>query len=395
MKKVLFFLFAFVGVITAADKPPRVFVLDGSALLENRGRLLDGDENLKASLSALITKADKKLKLGPFSVTEKAQPPPSGDKHDYMSLGPYWWPDPKKADGLPYIRKDGVVNPERSKLGDSARFKDMQYAVSTLATAWFFTGNEKYAAHAAKLMRVWYINPDTRMTPHMEYGQAIPGRCEGRGIGIVDSARMPQLIDSIGMLHGSKAWTERDQRGMVEWFDAFLKWLQTSKKGIDEDRTRNNHATQYDAQVASYAMFVGKPEVARKVLQAVGKRRIATQIKPDGSQPHELSRTKSWDYSCANTRNFTRLAELGNRVHVDLWNYEVDGRSIKKTIDYLLPFAMQERKWETKQIKKFKPGLLLTSLIQAAPHDNTGRYAVAARKLLAEDALARLIYAEP
>ena len=35
------------------------------------------------------------------------------------SVGPYWWPDPSKPDGLPYIRKDGHKNPERGKIGDS------------------------------------------------------------------------------------------------------------------------------------------------------------------------------------------------------------------------------------------------------------------------------------
>ena len=31
---------------------------------------------------------------------------PSGDKHDYISVGTYWWPNPDTSDGLPYIRRD-------------------------------------------------------------------------------------------------------------------------------------------------------------------------------------------------------------------------------------------------------------------------------------------------
>jgi len=335
------------------------------------------------------------LSKGPLSVTDKASPPPSGDKHDYQSLGPYWWPDPKAVDHKPYIRKDGQVNPQRAKFGDSGRFKDLQNAVTTLATAWYFTGHEKYAAHATKLLRAWYLAPATRMNPNMNYAQAIPGRGEGRGIGIVDASRQPMLIDAIGMLQGSKAWTDKDQQGLVDWCGRFLQWLQNSKNGRDEDQTRNNHATQYDAQVISYALFIGKSETAAKVLRAVGKRRIDTQIKPDGSQPHELSRTKSWDYSCANTRNFTRLAALGRHVNVDLWKYETDGRSIKKAIDYLLPYATGKKKWSREQIRKFHPGGLLTSLLQAAPHDHTGRYADAACRLLSENAIEHLLYARP
>jgi len=381
--------------LNAADVAPRVFLLDGAVLEENRRRVLAGDETLRAALGKLTRAADKMLSSGPFSVTDKTMPPPSGDKHDYQSMGPYWWPDPKKPDGLPYIRKDGKVNPERRELGDADRYGEMQVAVTTLAVAWYFTGREQYAEHAAKLIRVWYLDPATRMNPNMEYAQAIPGRCEGRGIGIVDASRQPKLIDAVGMLQNSKAWTERDQQGMVEWFSEFLEWLRTSEHGIKESATRNNHATQYDAQVASYALFVGKPEIAEDVLRAVGERRINTQIESDGSQPHELRRTRSWDYSCFNLQHFTNLAELGRKVGIGIWGYEKDGRSILGAIDYLLPYATGKQHWEREQIKTFEPKSLLVPLLQAAKHDDTGRYAEAARALLPEEGLERLLYAKP
>jgi len=373
---------------------PRVFILDADVLRANRKRLRTGDEVLKRALARLRRAADSALKAGPFSVTDKSVPPPSGDKHDYQSLGPYWWPNPKKPDGKPYIRKDGEVNPERKKIGDADRFGDMQRAVITLATAYYFCGHEPYAAHAAKLLRAWYLDPATRMNPHMNYAQAIPGRCEGRGIGIVDAANQARIIDAVGLLQASKAWTDGDQRALKEWFDKFLTWMQTSKNGRDEDCTKNNHATQYDVQVASYALFVDKPEIARKVLADVGKRRIATQIKPDGSQPLELARTKSWDYSCGNTQNFARLGELGRRVEVNIWAHKTpDGRSIHKAIDFLLSYAMGEKKWQHKQIRKFDPKRLLVPLMLAAKYDATGRYAKAARKLLPDDAVEHLLYA--
>jgi len=381
--------------LNAADVPPRVFLLDGEVLQENRRSVLAGDKTLQAALGKLTRAADKMLSAGPFSVMDKAGPPPSGDKHDYQSIGPYWWADPQNPDGLPYIRKDGQVNPERREVGDADRYGAMQAAVTTLAPAWYFTGREQYAEHAAKLIRVWYLDPATRMNPNMNYAQAIPGRCEGRGIGIVDASRQPRLIDAVGMLQSSKAWTERDQQGMVKWFSAFLEWLRTSEHGIKESATRNNHATQYDAQVASYALFIGRPEIAKVVLQAVGPRRIAKQIEPDGSQPHELRRTRSWSYSCFNLQHFTNLAELGRKVDVDIWGYEDGGRSIVGAIDYLLPYATGTQSWKREQIKKFNPADLLLPLLQAARHDDAGRYAKAARALLPEDGVERLLYARP
>lgn len=375
-----------------AESALRVFLLDDDALDANRQKLVQGDPQLAP---ALTQQADKMLRIGPFSVIDKDATPPSGDEHDYQSIGPYWWPDPDKPDGLPYIRKDGQVNPERRAIGDADRFKTMRHAVVTLSYAWYFTGEETYAEHAAKLLRIWYLDPATRMNPNMQYAQAIPGRTEGRGIGIVDAASQPLLIDAIGLLQTSQAWTKQDQQGMARWFADMLDWLRTSKHGRDESRTKNNHATQYDVQVASYALFVGKPDIARQVLADVAKKRIATQIESDGSQPHELKRTHSWDYSAINTLNFARLAHLGELLGIDLWQTPQDQPSITDAIDYLLPYAIGQQKWKHKQIKSFDPQQLLKPLLYAAKQDNAGRYAKAAYKLLDHDSLERLLYLNP
>jgi hypothetical protein len=40
-----------------------------------------------------------------------------------MSLAPYWWPDPKSPNGLPYIRRDGERNPEIKQITDHAQLR--------------------------------------------------------------------------------------------------------------------------------------------------------------------------------------------------------------------------------------------------------------------------------
>ncbi len=351
----------------AADRPaPRVFILDAALLARSTARLGQDDPTAKAALRPLLDQADKALTAGPFSVTAKKMLPPSGDRHDYMSIGPYWWPDPAKSDGRPYVRRDGEVNPERHTVGDADSLKQMQQAVRALALAWHFTGRDDYARRAALLLRTWFLDEATRMNPHLSYAQAVPGRCEGRGIGIVDTAGMIHVVDAIGLLGGSPHWTPADQAGMERWFERFLAWLTDSKMGKEESRTANNHATQYDAQVAAYALLTGKTDLARQVLQAVPRRRIDTQIQPDGRQPHELARTKSWGYSTANLGNFFHLARLGEHVGVDLWTYRsADGRSIRAALDYLLPYARGRQPWPHKEIGTFAPERLLPMLRQS------------------------------
>src|SRR4030095_5632002 len=101
-----------------AQVAPRLFLLNGERLAANKKGINDGDKTLAAALSKLESDARKALTQEPTSVVSKATTPPSGDKHDYMSQAPYFWADPAKPNGLPYIRRDGERNPEINKISD-------------------------------------------------------------------------------------------------------------------------------------------------------------------------------------------------------------------------------------------------------------------------------------
>ena len=99
--------------LSAQEQGERPLIELNRTVLSRVKHSLDrGDTEFLPAYRQLIADVDKLLTKGPYSVMDKKQVPPSGDKHDYVSQGPYWWPDPTKADGLPYIRKDGLVNPE-------------------------------------------------------------------------------------------------------------------------------------------------------------------------------------------------------------------------------------------------------------------------------------------
>jgi hypothetical protein len=114
-------------------------------------------------------------------------------------------------------------------------------------------------------------------------------------------------------------------------------------------------------------LFLGKKELATRVLQGAKEKRIKAQIEPDGRQPLELARTKAWSYSVGNLDGLMLLARLGERVGVDLWNYQsADGRSIRRALDYLVPFALGESKWPHQQLGEWPPQMLFPLLRQAA-----------------------------
>jgi hypothetical protein len=348
---------------------PRVFLLDAKHLQLTKQRLREGDKSLSPAFAKLESEAQKALTLEPLSVVNKAAAPPSGDKHDYISQAPYFWPNPETRDGLPYIRHDGERNPEINKYPDHAIQDKMIGAVETLALAYYFKGNEAYAAKAAQVLRAWYLDAATRMNPHLQFAQAIPGVNTGRGIGLIETRGLARLVDAVGLLAGSKAWTDADQCGLQEWFATFLQWMIESKNGRDEAASKNNHGTYYDVQTASFALFVGKKELAASILQTSRQKRIALQVEPDGRQPLELERTKSWGYSLMNLEGLMELAKLGGQLGVDLWNYQTaDGRSIRKALDYLAPYALGERKWAHQQLGEWEPQTLYPLMRQAALH---------------------------
>lgn len=352
--------------VSSEASPPEVLLIDPDRLVEARRRVEENDPALQSAIERLMRDAEAALDEGPFAVVDKPMVPPSGDKHDYMSVGPYWWPNPDTEDGLPYVRRDGETNPERREY-DNVGLSAMGKAVTSLGLAHFFTGEERFAEHAATLLRTWFLDEDTRMNPHLTYGQAIPGRVDGRGIGIIDTMGLPAMLDSVSMLQASEAWTEEDQQGLQAWFSEYLDWILTHPYGQKERAARNNHGTWYDVQAASYALFTGRLDVAREVLEGVPENRIITHFEPDGSQPHELARTKSYGYCVMNLRGFFALARQAEKLEIDLWGFEDDeGRSIRKGLDWVLEHAFGESEWEHQNLSEIKPGSALPLLRTAA-----------------------------
>ncbi len=355
------------AAISFAAAPARLLILNLADLNESKKRLDANEAALLPAFNRLKRDADHALGAGPFAVTHKDLMAPSGDKHDYLSIAPYWWPNPNTKNRLPYVRRDGEVNPERDQTSDRKRFADLVQSVKTLALGYFFTAREDYAGHGAMLLRAWFIDDATKMNPHLRYAQAVPGQTQGRGAGIIETHNLPELLDAVGLLNGSSAWKQAEQTALQQWFGKFLAWLLESAEGKAEAKAQNNHGTWYDVQVAAFALFAGRDDLAKQILGEFPAKRIVKQIEPDGRQPLELQRTQSWNYSIFNLEAFASAASIGEKLGVDLGGFVApDKRSIRAALDWLAPFASGEIKWRDKQITPFEPEKLAPLLRQAA-----------------------------
>ena len=331
---------------------PKTVVIDGTTLSNNLNLIHKKNSEKLKYLEQLIKKSDKILQKKTFyTVTNKKQLPPSGDIHDYMSIGPYWWPDSTKVDGLPYIRKDGVTNPEYYEITDSKEMDKLENDVELLSLCYFYTKEEKYAEFASKLIETWFIDDKTKQNPNLNFGQGIKGRNTGRGTGIIETRELYRIIDASILLQESKSWSIKNHSILKKWFSDYLKWLIDSPIGIDEADSKNNHGTYYSFQVLVFAIFSDNLEIANKEIGNV-KERLDKQILQDGSQPLELERTKSWNYVNMNMYGFFLLAKVAQNIQVDLWKYTTkQNATIYKTLEWNIPFYTKAKEWEYEQIK--------------------------------------------
>ncbi len=215
---------------------------------------------------------------------------------------------------------------------------------------YYFTGDEKYAQKAAEFMKVWFLNPETRMNPNMNYGQFIPGRSAGRSVGIIESRNFVFLTEYELLLRKSSHWTEEDHLQFKSWMTDFLDWLVTSDLGQQEQARANNHGSWCDFQLLALSQFCGNSEVGRKIATSIQSNRLNKQIDKKGAQPEELERTKSYSYSIFNLSALVRIAILAENYGIDLSQHEGGSSALKRAIDYLIPFALGEQEWEYTQI---------------------------------------------
>src|SRR5258708_4538839 len=151
----------------------------------------------------ILKAANQYLSAPPITITASHSSRSAGGMHDFFSEGDYWWPDQQNPDG-PYVQRDGMSNPDNFNEHRRTLMR-VSVQVPALVAAWKITGDERYAKHAARHLRAWFLDPSTRMNPNLQYAQAIHGRFTGRGIGIIDTVHLVEVARAIEILKDSPA----------------------------------------------------------------------------------------------------------------------------------------------------------------------------------------------
>ena len=296
-------------------------------------------------LKKIIKKAETALQMNPIHITDVIAPMSPGGNHDYYSNGDYWWPNPDTLDGLPYIQRDGETNPENF---DAHRLlvRKLRTAVADLAMAYHLTKSEVYAKGAILLLKEFFLNPSTRMNPHLLYAQAIPGICTGRGIGLIDTLHLIDIPVAIKVLEQSPHLTKDILSGLKEWFTSYLTWMTTHEYGLEEMNAKNNHGVCWLVQVAVFARFANNHDLLHFCRERYKNVILPDQMAKDGSFPLELVRTKPYSYSIFVLDNMVTLCQVLSTEEENLWEFELeDKRSIKKGLEFLYPYLEDKSKW--------------------------------------------------
>jgi hypothetical protein len=291
----------------------------------------------------VLSAAETYLAEAPVTITASRSPRSAGGPHDFFSEGDYWWPDPKNPDG-PYVQRDGMSNPENFVAHRRALMR-LSVQLPALAAAWRLSHDPRFALHAGRHLRAWFLDDATRMNPSLPYAQAIHGRVTGRGTGIIDTIHLVEVARAIEALDDSPALARDERAGVRRWFADYVRWMTTHPNGIEERDATNNHATCWVMQVAAFAHLTGD-----EALQDDCRRRFKTvllqQMAPDGGFPRELGRTKPYGYSLFNLEALATICQILSTRSDDLWRFELpDGRGMARAMAYMTPYIRDKKSW--------------------------------------------------
>lgn len=308
---------------------------------------ITAEEIARIDRERILRAAGKYLAEAPVTIAASSSPRSKGGKHDYFSEGDYWWPDPKNPNG-PYIRRDGYSNPRNFTDHREALIR-LSLIVPALTAAWLVTRERRYAEHAARHLRAWFLDPATRMNPSLDYAQAIWGVTSGRGTGIIDTLHLVEVTRAARHLENSRAMTAAEFVSVRLWFAEYLDWMRTSKNGIEEEGAKNNHGTCWVAQAAAFAAFTGNEEAMALCRERFREHLLPDQMAADGSLPLELGRTKPYSYALFDLDMLAAVCQIASKSGDspdNLWQFALpNGNRYRRAVDFLFPFIADKSRW--------------------------------------------------
>lgn len=252
----------------------------------------------------------------------------------------------------------------------------LAHIVPALTAAYAITKEERYAKHAITHLRAWFVDPETAMTPNLEFAQVLPGAKTGRPEGLIEAVHLAEVAQSIQFLSNSEAFSPEDIVTTNKWFTSYLDWLNSSRNaGLARDM-RDHNGSSWLLQAAACARLNLKDDGPLTTLRHQFRTTtIRAQITFDGTFPRELPTPNPYRNTLFNLDMLTGCCELLSTRFESVWDYELqDGPGMRVAVAKLYPFIANRRTWPYRADAEFfnelplrRPALLFAARAYSRP----------------------------
>lgn len=328
--------------------PARLFAQPTGTLASTRPdvAVIDHDRILAA--------ADRYLELKPSPLTSLPCPRNPASPHDYYSEAARNDSGDAQAPDLFLAHRDALF-----QLG---------LVVPALAAAYALTSDVRYVDHAGQHLSAWFISPETRMNPALDFARVLvpaasrPGPTPVTGgtyEGLIEALPLAEIAQAIPFLAASAVFTDRDLGAVRDWFAAYLKWMTVEQNAgprlaaLARD-SRDHHGVSWMMQVGSFATFAAtdptSPRTENSTLTELRHRyrasTIRAQVSVNGSFPRELTSENAFRDSLFTLDMLAAVCQLLTSRFDSVWNYELqDGSGMRSAIAFHYPFIVDHKLW--------------------------------------------------
>jgi hypothetical protein len=225
------------------------------------------------------------------------------------------------------------------KCGELAR--KLQRVAMDLALAWRLTGEAKYADKALQLIHAWCINQNTKMIPTgYMWDSYTPGL--GYGGDIILFGSFHDLFLAMYLLNDYAGWNLPARAAVKRWVKAMIE-PQRPLMFYQGTEMYNNWEDARLMYLAKGALFLDDVELLLNVFER-WRTILPMKMTDEGELPRETMRTRSMHYTLFSLHSALEIAEIAKQCGVDLYNLSVNGRTIRKAVDYAAHYLLQMEK---------------------------------------------------
>ncbi|KAJ1554349.1 hypothetical protein HK096_003970 [Nowakowskiella sp. JEL0078] len=261
---------------------------------------------------------------------------PGNSFHDYFSLPPYWFPDNHGN----WTRLDGLVNPAVASIPDKAMWGNLTLRIDELFVAYTTTAKTDYIDQIVRMVDLWFVNPDTRMNPHLRFAQYLAGFSESAelGRGLIDLRFLPLVVSP--MLEVRRLQSNVVTQGFENWLGDYEEWLDADPGATHIAEDISNTAIWLALQRVAALVYLGRDDDARdKVIYAHNVYMKAIDHST-GLFPRESARVLSLHYNMFMCEAVLRLKLWATRVGV-----EFNVSTIQITLSMIARAVVEPRSW--------------------------------------------------